>query len=296
MHTKEDKLRAGKLARETLDYGLTLIKPGASYLAVYKAIIQKIHDLGAKPAFPPQMACDDVAAHYIPGLNEDIIFDKQLVSLDVGVCVNGAIGDCACSIDLSGKHEKLLVAVDDVLKQAISHIKVGVTLGEIGQIIDQTAAKYGFMAIRNLSGHGLGHNQVHTPPNIPNYNNHSQITITNDMHFAIEPFITTGCGTIYDAGNPQIFSFVQKKPVRSLFARELLKHIKQFETLPFSIQDIAHTMPAAKLQLALRELLQAGILQGHAPLIEQEHGIVAQKEHTIYVDESGVVHVTTDSK
>src|SRR5258706_1290048 len=94
-------LHAGKLASEVRTYGKSLIKSGASYNGVIKKIGEKIVELGAIAAFPPQIALNDVAAHFLPQPDEDIIFSDQLVKLDIGVCFNGAIGDCAVSVDLS---------------------------------------------------------------------------------------------------------------------------------------------------------------------------------------------------
>jgi methionyl aminopeptidase len=69
--------------------------------------------------------------------NRDILFADQLVKLDVGVCVNGAIGDCATSIDLSGKYQHIVDAAEEALKAAESMVKVGVTVSEIGTAIER---------------------------------------------------------------------------------------------------------------------------------------------------------------
>jgi len=43
----------------------------------------------------------------------------------------------------------------------------------------------------------------------------------------------------------------------------------------------------------LKDLVQGGLLTGYGPLIEEEHGLVAQAENSILVDEKGGVLVTT---
>ena len=101
---EEDYLKAGKIAAEALKYGASLIKPGASWIKVADKIEKKIIDLGGGIAFPAQMSLNDVAAHFIPGLGEDILFKDEVICLDVGAHVNGSIADNACTIDLSGKH------------------------------------------------------------------------------------------------------------------------------------------------------------------------------------------------
>ena len=294
MSYKDDALRAGAIAKEVLVYGSSLIVKGAKYMDVYAKILHKIHELGAVPAFPPQMALDEVAAHFLPEIGEDIVFDKQVVSLDIGVAFNGAIGDTAMTIDLSGKQVDLLKATHAGLAKALEHIRVGATLGEIGAHIQDTIESYGFRPITNLCGHGLGLNQIHVPPTIPNYDNGSKVQLKPDLHFAIEPFATSGVGRIRDTSNPQIFSLVHKRPLRSKSARDVLAQLNSFGTLPFSTHDLhVKGLSAGTIKLGLKELLASGCVIGHAPLIEESRAIVAQFEHTVYIDESGKVYITT---
>jgi methionyl aminopeptidase len=290
----QDLKLAGSIARQAVEYGISLIKPGASYLTVMRLVEEKIRSLGAIPAFPPQMALDDVAAHFICDPQQDIIFQSQLVSLDLGACVNGAIGDVAMTVDLSGKHQLLVDTAKQAVHTVIAQLKVSMTLHEVGQLIEQTIQRAGLRPIVNLSGHGLGLYQIHTPPNIPNYANGSSIQIRPGMVFAIEPFVTTGIGKIYDAGNPLIYSFIAKKPVRSTYAKQLLSKITTFQGLPFSLHQLLDAdMTQNKALFGLKELIQAGIIVGHAPLIEVSHAPVAQWEHTVVVENDGTICVTT---
>ncbi len=111
-------------------------------------INQKIIELGAKPAFPPQMALNNVAAHFLPLPGEDIIFSNELVKLDIGVCYHGAIGDCAVTVDLSGKYQDLIDAAEAALAKAEQSLRVGQPIKEIGKIIEETILSSGFKPIR----------------------------------------------------------------------------------------------------------------------------------------------------
>lgn len=291
---QEDFIHAGRIAKQALTYGKSLIKPGAYYRDVITKITKKIHELGAIPAFPPQMALNDVAAHFLPQPDEDIIFSNQLVKLDIGVCFNGAIGDCAVTIDLMGKYQALVDAAEAALLAAEKSITVGQSLGNIGKIIEDTILSHGFKPIRNLSGHGLGKFQIHTSPIIPNYDNRSKEVIKPGMTFAIEPFATDGKGLIYEAGTPAIFSLISSKPVKSNTARAILTKIQTFKGLPFAIHDLLEKdMSTIEVSSALFELLSLGIVIGHAPLLEEARGLVAQAENSILVDNEGKVVVTT---
>ena len=121
---KQNFIQAGALAKEVRAFGKSLIQKGSSYQEVISKIMQKIGELGARPAFPPQIALNHVAAHFLPIPGEDVIFSDQIVKLDVGVCYNGAIGDCAVTVDLSGKYQALVDAAEAALLNAEKSLKM----------------------------------------------------------------------------------------------------------------------------------------------------------------------------
>lgn len=291
---KQDFIKAGALAKEVRAFGKTLIKKGVSYNEVTAKITQKIFDLGARPAFPPQIAMNEVAAHFLVPPGSDHIFNDEVIKLDIGVCFNGAIGDCAVSIDLSGKYQKLIEAVEDALQNAEKIVKVGLPVREIGRVIDETISSYGFLSVKNLCGHGLGFHQIHTPPSIPNYCDQSKAIIRAGMTFAIEPFATNGMGLIYEKGEATIFSLVKMKNIKSESGRIILEKINSFDGLPFAIHELMHTgLTAEAFQTAFKELCDLGIIHGYPPLVEKKNGMVVQAENSILVDESGQVLITT---
>jgi methionyl aminopeptidase len=291
---KKDFIHAGKIAKEVRAYGKGLIRSGASYNGVVAQINQKIKELGAIAAFPPQMALNDTAAHYLPSPGKEIIFSNEIVKLDVGVCFNGAIGDCAVTIDLSGKHQPLIDAAEAALLAAEQILKVGLPIREIGQTIEKTILARGFQPIRNLSGHGLGLNKVHTPPTIPNYDDKSKGLLKAGMTFAIEPFATTGKGLIYEEGLPAIFSFLSMRPLPSDNARRLLTKIITFNGLPFATHDLLETgLSLPEIEEGLKQMMRSGVIAGYGPLIEEARGMVAQAENSVLIDDEGSVFVTT---
>ena len=291
---KQNFIKAGSVAKQVRSFGKSLIKKGSSYNAVIHQVNQKIVELGAQPAFPPQIALNDVAAHFLPQPNEDIVFSDQVVKLDVGICVNGAIGDCAVTVDLSGKYQPLVDAAEAALLAAEKNIKVGVLLGEIGKVIEDTISSFGFTSVKNLSGHGLGNYQIHTPPAVPNSRDGSKATVKPGMTFAIEPFATNGKGWIHEEGLPTIFAFAKMCPISSPVARNLLKKIKSYNGLPFAIHDlIGGEISLEDARMGLFELLEAGIISGYPPLVEDARGMVAQAENSVLIDENGQVFITT---
>jgi methionyl aminopeptidase len=281
--------KAGKIAATARDYGASLIKVGAYLLEVTEKIEKKIKDLGGDFAFPPQISLNDIAAHYCAEPKDETIFKKgDLAKLDVGVHIDGFIGDTALTIDL-GENRNLVRASRDAVDNAISIIKPGITLGEIGKVIQESIQKYGYSPVRNLSGHGLGEYEFHKSPNIPNIETNDKTELKKGQLIAIEPFATSGRGMIYESSNANIFSQINKKPVRNIITRKILKEIEKYKGLPFTTRWLTYKFNPFKVKFALRELLNKDIIKSYPPLPEKTHAVVSQAEHTLIVDDPVIV-------
>ena len=276
--------KAGKISAEALQYGGSLIKKGASLLEVSDLVEKKIKDLGAIPAFPVQISCNHLAAHYCADPDDETVFEDQIACLDVGACFEGAIGDNALTVDLSGKYSDLVKASREALNNAIKITQIGTELREIGRTIQETISSYGFSPVKNLSGHGLDYYDIHTEPSIPNFDNGNDTEIEPNMCIAIEPFATNGAGMIYELERANIFQLIKPKPVRSPFAREILKFIgENYKTLPFTTRWLSRKFGLGKTNFALRELLKNNIIKQYPPLPEKNKGMVSQAEHTLLI-------------
>lgn len=284
--------QAGKITAQALEYGKILIKKDASMVEVLDKIEQKVLDLNGKLAFPAQISCNHIAAHYCPEEDDKTVFSDQLICLDVGVHVDGFIGDTAATVDLSGKYADLIKAAEEALDNAIKIIKVGTALGEIGKTIQETIQKRGFAPVRNLSGHGLGKYEVHTKPSIPNFDNNDKTKVEKGMVFAIEPFASTGAGIVQDSGNATVFELTAKRPVRSLTTRQVLQEIESYNGLPFTTRWLTRKF-GQRAKIALREMGQLGMLYAHPPLADKDKGMISQAEHSILIDNEGKAIILT---
>ncbi len=282
---KEKWIKAGKIASEVREWSKSIIKPGAKLLDIANAIENKIREKGATPGFPVNLSLNETAAHYTPVLNDTIVLTDQILKVDIGVCYEGAIGDTAYTIDLSGKHQKLVEASQQALANAIKILRVGVTLGEIGKTVEETIMSYGFQPIRNLSGHGIAMYSIHTSPSIPNYDTKEKTALQKGMIIAIEPFASTGDGRIKDGGETVIFEELSPKAVRSPIARQVMQDIEKFGHVPFARRWLDEKYGVNKVSLALSQLKQNGNVHGHAPLVEVSRGMVSQAEHTFLIDD-----------
>jgi len=282
----EDWRKAGKIAAEALQHGARLIKKGAILKEVCEQVEQKIIELGAKPAWPVQVGCNEVAAHFTPDADDNSVCDDELICLDVGAHINGCIGDTALTVDLSGKYSDLVKTAKAAYEAAKKVVAVGANIGDIGEAIQDTITAAGFVPIRNLSGHTLSPFTIHDQPTIPNVKINSDIVLEKGQVIAIEPFTTTGVGVIEEAERANIFSLVNKKPVRSPYARDALKFIEEaYGNLPFATRWLAATFSPGRANLAIRELNLAGCLHSYPPLVEKAKGMVAVHENTLLVDD-----------
>ena len=146
----KDWSKAGEIASEAREYGKKLIKVGSSHLEVTKSIEAKIISLGGEMAFPTQISINNVAAHYTSLFYTDLKFKEgDVCKLDLGVHINGAIGDTAVTIDL-GSNDSLVKASLNALNVAIEIAKPGVEVREIGKVIHSEITSLGFSPIVNL--------------------------------------------------------------------------------------------------------------------------------------------------
>ena len=283
----EDFIKAGKISREALEYGKTLVVKGAKPLDICNKIEKKIFELGGEIAFPAQISLNEVAAHYCPEDDNSIVLSDEICCLDVGVQVNGAIGDNAMTVDLSGKNTDLVKASAEALKAAAEILSVGVELRKVGKVIEDTIHNFGFNPIKNLSGHGIGVYEVHKRPTVPNFDNGDATKLQKGMTIAIEPFATTGVGAIYESEKGTIFALNCRKPVRSAYARQALKIIEKYNGLPFCSRWLMTEMSPGQAKFAIRELLQNEMLEEFPPLPERTHKPVSQAEHSVLVLKDG---------
>ncbi|MFH1209532.1 MAG: type II methionyl aminopeptidase [archaeon] len=281
----DDWEKAGKLTSEVLDYGISLIKIDTNISDVIEKIENKIYELNAKPAFPVQISINEIAAHFIP-LNKDLRFNKDdLVKLDVGVHVNGRIGDSALSVDL-GNNKDLIKASEAALNEAIKIIEVGVKINKIGEVIEETIISKGFKVIKNLSGHEIKEFEEHSGLTIPNYDNNDNTKLKKGQIIAIEPFATTGSGYVEDGKDSGIYKVINVKSVRNDITNEVLRYIiNEYKTLPFSKIWLLKKFPEFKVNFALRIMEKEGIVYQYKQLIERSREKVSQAEHTLFIDD-----------
>ena len=176
-------------------------KPGITGLELDALAEQLIIKAGGQPSFKnyngfPNSLCvsvNDTIVHGIP--NSIPLKEGDIVGLDLGMRYKGFYTDMAVTVGvgrISAEAEKLLYATKKSLDVAISQVKPGNYISDIGRAIEEFIKPYGYGIVRDLSGHGVGR-EVHEEPTIPNFNPSRQIAqMFPGLVIAIEPMIIMG--------------------------------------------------------------------------------------------------------
>jgi len=282
---------AGEILAQVREEAAERVEVGVSHLEVAEWAEDKIRELGGKPAFPVNISIDEEAAHATPERDDEATFGEEMVNLDIGVHVDGWLADTAVTVDLSGQDE-LAEAPSEALEAALDVAGPGVDVGRIGAAVEEVIEGYGYNPVVNLTGHGLGHWEQHTAPNIPNREVAQGATLNVGDVVAIEPFATDGRGKVKEGSSEEIFALEREGSVRNRQARQVLQQItEEYRTLPFA----ARWLDSPRAEMALRRLKQQDIVHGYPVLKERDGAYVSQKEHTVIITEDGC-EVTTRSR
>ena len=194
--------KSGRLTGDLLKYLEKEIRPGMSTKTLDKLAYEYIASFGAVPSFLnyagyPASTCisiDDTVVHGIPS-DDIIIKEGQIVSVDVGVILDGWQGDAARSFligDCSEEKVRLVNVTRECFFKAVEHLSDGTPLGDIGYYVQSHAEANGFSVVRALTGHGIGR-EMHEDPSVPNYGKKGTgIRLKTGICIAIEPMINAG--------------------------------------------------------------------------------------------------------
>ncbi len=193
--------KAGSLAAETLDEVTPYVKPGVTTDKLDKICYEFIRDNGGYSAplyyrgFPKSCctSVNHVVCHGIP--TEKYLKDGDIINIDVTAIIDGWHGDTSrmfYSGEVSVKSKNLISTTYNSMMNAISIVKSGIHLGDIGETIQTFVEKNGFSVVRDFCGHGIGR-IFHEPPNILHYGkNGDGIELKTGMVFTIEPMVNEG--------------------------------------------------------------------------------------------------------
>ncbi|OJV56371.1 MAG: type I methionyl aminopeptidase [Bacteroidetes bacterium 43-16] len=193
---------AGKAVAHTLRAMINYAQPGMSTLELDEFGAKCLAGFGARSA-PyltykfPGWTCISVGKEFCHGIpsGKRILQEGDLINIDVSAELNGFWADNGASFILGEdihRHQQLVNASKEILRKAISEIKGGVKIADIGHLMETAAKKSGYRVIKNLGGHGIGRSLHEQPEELLNYKNRfDNRRFRKDSVVAIETFIAT---------------------------------------------------------------------------------------------------------
>jgi len=193
--------RSGRMVRGLLEELGERVQPGVRTLDLEKYVEKRIAQLGARPAFKgyrgyPCCLCASVNSEVIHGIpSERCLEPGDILSLDMGVVVDGYYGDSAITVpvgEVSESTQRLLRVTQEALQLAIDQARLGNRLGDICATVQGHVEKNGYSVVREFVGHGIGR-ELHEEPQIPNFGHpgHGPV-LKPGMVLAIEPMVNAG--------------------------------------------------------------------------------------------------------
>ncbi|MBT6044285.1 MAG: type I methionyl aminopeptidase [Gammaproteobacteria bacterium] len=194
---------AGRLAAEVLEmiepYVTTGISTGELDRICHDYIVNVQQAIPAPLNYNgfPKSICTSVNYVICHGIPSDTQLLKQgdIINIDITVIKDGLHGDTSKMFligDVAPHAEKLVRITQECLYKAIDIVRPGITLGDIGHIIQQYAESNHYSVVREYCGHGIGR-IFHEEPQVLHYGTpNSGLKIEEGMTFTIEPMINAG--------------------------------------------------------------------------------------------------------
>lgn len=192
---------ACRAAAAVLDDVCRWIEPGKTTAEIDRYASLRIAHYGGRSAFLgykgyPCHTCISVNDEVVHGLaGQRTLQFGDLVSVDVGVTVNGFIGDNARTVAVGGCDviaQRLMDVTEAALREGISAAVVGNRVGDISLAVQRHVESFGFSVVREFVGHGVGRG-MHEEPQIPNfYDGRPGPKLKSGMTLAIEPMVNAG--------------------------------------------------------------------------------------------------------
>jgi methionyl aminopeptidase len=187
-----------------------LVKAGVTTAELDAVAEDRVRRAGAVPAFKgyhgfPATLCTSVneeVIHGIPGPRA--LRDGDIVSIDVGVVLDGFYGDAAVTVPvgaISDATAGLLRVTEEALYLGIEQARVGGRVSDIGYAVQRHVEAHGFSVVREFVGHGVG-TSLHEEPQVPNYGPPGRgPRLAEGMTLAIEPMVAMGRAAVKVLGD-----------------------------------------------------------------------------------------------
>lgn len=172
----------GKILGEVLSQVVKAVKPGVTELELDALAEKLIRQKGAEPGFMKVpgykhticAATNDVVVHGIP--KNRILKEGDIIGVDCGVYYRTYHTDMAETVRVlsnqslakNDEAEKFLRIGKEAMFAGIEQARAGNRIGHISKAIQDLVEGADYSVVRNLVGHGVGH-ELHEEPEIPGY-------------------------------------------------------------------------------------------------------------------------------
>jgi methionyl aminopeptidase len=229
----------GKKLALILDNLVKLSKPGVSTAFLEKEALRMMKEIGGRPAFKdlemfndvyfPSALCTSINDEVVhaPAIPGRILKNGDVLTIDIGMEyplhgkyknkyseLEGYYTDMARTViigEASDEIKKLVRVTKECLDLGIAQVKPGNNLNDIGRAIQKHAEKNGYSVVREMVGHGVGH-EVHEAPQVPHYEvkdgSLEIYELKSGMVIAIEPMLNMGSWEIESTDDN--FTFITK--------------------------------------------------------------------------------------
>ncbi len=197
-----EKMRAANaLVAGVLAELAAMVAPGVTTRDLDEVAERLVREGGAEPAFKgyrgyPATLCASVNEQVVHGIpSSRRLVDSDILSLDMGVKLNGFFGDSAVTVPvghITEDAQRLLTVTQEALEHGIAQVRVGNRISDIGHAIQLHVESHGFSVVREFVGHGIGA-ALHEEPQIANYGEPGRgPRMAEGMVLAIEPMVNMG--------------------------------------------------------------------------------------------------------
>lgn len=199
--------RAGRAVARILRELGAMVEPGVPTRRLDARARELCEELDVVPAFLgyrgyPFALCCSVNEEIVHGFPSDReLKEGDIVSLDMGVIMNGFYSDAAITFPVgktSGKALKLIEVTREAMAEGIKSAVPGNRLHDISRAVQKVVEGNGFSVVERFTGHGIG-NRLHEKPEVPNKvppGRSPGVELKAGMCLAIEPMVTAGTGDV----------------------------------------------------------------------------------------------------
>jgi len=250
--------------------------------------------------FPTGLSLNACAAHDTPNPKtaDRVLQENDVLKIDIGTHLDGHIVDSAFTVAFKPEYANLLLAARDSVYECLKIAGPDTPLKDIGEKAEEVIRSYevvidgktcGVRPVLNLNGHTIEQYKIHGGKYVPiTKRSGNRDRMVEGEFYAIETFATTGNGYVREQGDCSHYALVNKNARSSLEGgRSLLEYLNRtFSTLPFCKRYIGPEVKSPDAYLA--HLVKQGAVEQYPPLFDVPGSYVAQFEHTLYINSSGI--------